>query len=73
MAPRVWITNYFMTLDVDKKKSFLDVVYAYYAGKRADFGDDELDFIRLKSSTTGKNVGTYNPFTGLDLVYWLDL
>lgn len=66
-APKIWVTPRFMLLDVDTKRTFCELVYAYYAVEVSGFGDDRFDFVGLKSSLDDSNVGTYRPSQGLDM------
>jgi len=54
-CPSVWVTPTFMAIDFDAKAALANVVYAYC------FTSVELgNVIRLRSSVSGKDVGTYS-------------
>ena len=54
--PRLWVRSAFHELDFDQKKTFVEVVYAYYFD-----GSDRTEWVRIFDSQTGKEIGGFNP------------
>lgn len=54
--PHVYVRRAFYELDIDTKKSFLGVVYAYYF----DGSDPSSALVRIFDARTGKQVGTFS-------------
>lgn len=59
--PHLWVGPTFMNLDFKTKKSFVEVVYAYYFD-RPDRKQIEIwgDSVRIKDVFTGKDIGSYS-------------
>jgi hypothetical protein len=55
--PRAWVTPEFMQLPYDNKQAFVSIVAAYYGES----------FAAVHDSTTGKEVGYYTRFDGLEM------
>ena len=58
----MWITPAFRLLDFDQKKAFAEVVWCYYFD-----GAHEFRSLNIHDSKSGKEIGDFNPHTGLDL------
>lgn len=55
-----WVKSGFYALPFDRKKDFTSVVYAYCF-------NDENAVVHLKDHFSGKDVGTYGVYTGLEI------
>lgn len=53
--PKAYVTPAFYALDIDMKKTFVSVIYAYYFD-----GNGIGDTVILRDSKTGKQIGTFS-------------
>ncbi len=60
--PHVWVTPAFYTLDFDMKQTFISVIWTYYIVQ-----DSEATTVRLFDGKTGKQIGTFDQYSGLKL------
>jgi thioredoxin-related protein len=60
--PHAWVTPLFYSLNFDDKQSFISVVWTYYFVK-----DSKATTVILYDSKTGKQIGTFNEYKGLEL------
>jgi hypothetical protein len=55
----VWVTISFMSLNIDDKNSFINVIWAYYISE-----DEKVNILILRDGLTGKEIGTYSENNG---------
>ena len=70
--PKVWVTDYFLSLKVKTQNNFLSVVYAYYNIENDNFGVSKDEMMRsslvLKfddGTINGRRIGEYDPVDGI--------
>jgi hypothetical protein len=60
--PYVYVNTKFYFLSIDEKKSFVNVAFTYFFAQNI-----KNNFLIVKDSKTGKNIGTFSLLMGLDL------
>lgn len=58
-VPYVYVTPSFLQGDIQDKEKIISVVYSFYYN-----GSNDLDFVRLLDSKTGKTIGSYSMVQG---------
>ena len=59
--PRVYVGDLFYMAEIDQKRLFISIVYAYY-----NTNDPSMDVVGIRDSRTGKEIGTFSEY-GLNL------
>jgi hypothetical protein len=69
-SPRLWVGPKFLTLSADGKRRFVEIAYAYHYELPKGVKKEDVpatQSLHIWNSTTGKRLGMFSPFIGLDL------
>jgi hypothetical protein len=61
-----WVDSAFYRQSYDDKKTYINVIYAYYLEEEYKKGNT-MNIVILKDSRTGKKVGRYSALLGLEI------